>query len=72
MIAFLMIVDEILGHGLLELPLAEGNYAIEHSCLLGRTNMQSPPPDADELTQRYAVRFAAEIAEWWLPLRQLP
>jgi hypothetical protein len=25
MIAFLMIVDDVLGHGLLEVPLAEGN-----------------------------------------------
>jgi hypothetical protein len=29
MIAFLMIVDDVLGHGLLEVPLAEGNDAIE-------------------------------------------
>ncbi len=29
MIAFLMIVDDVLGHGLLEVTLAEGNDAIE-------------------------------------------
>jgi len=29
MIALAMIVDDVLGHGLLEVPLAEGNYAIE-------------------------------------------
>ena len=28
-IAFLMIVDDVLGHSLLEVPLAEGNYAIK-------------------------------------------
>ncbi len=33
------------------------------------TNQQAVPDDADDLTRRYAVRFAAEIAEWWLPLR---
>ena len=37
---------------------------------LGATKMQAVPTDADELTQRYAVRFAAQIADWWLPLRQ--
>lgn len=25
--------------------------------------------DADELTQRYAKRFAAQIAQWWMPFR---
>ena len=29
MIALAMIVDDVLGYGLLEVPLAEGNYAIE-------------------------------------------
>ena len=29
MIAFLMVVDDVLGHGLLEVTLAEGNDAIE-------------------------------------------
>ncbi len=29
MIALVMIVDDVLGHGPLEVPLAEGNYAIE-------------------------------------------
>jgi len=29
MIALVMIVDDVLGHGLLEVPLAEGNCAIE-------------------------------------------
>lgn len=33
------------------------------------TNIQAVPDDADELTRRYAKRFAAQIADWWLPLR---
>ena len=33
------------------------------------TVSQAAPEDADELTKKYAVRFAAEIADWWLPLR---
>ena len=34
------------------------------------TNSQPIPEDADELTKHYAVRTAAQIADWWLPLRQ--
>jgi hypothetical protein len=29
------------------------------------TQMQSAPPDADELTRAYTQRFAAVVAEWW-------
>jgi hypothetical protein len=27
--------------------------------------MQTPPPDADQLTIDYTNRFAAVVAEWW-------
>ena len=37
---------------------------------LGPTEMQAAPDDADELTKRYIARSAAQIADWWLPLRQ--
>lgn len=33
------------------------------------TNAQSVPETADELTKKYAVRYAPQIADWWLPLR---
>ena len=33
------------------------------------TEVQDPPDGADELTVTYTRRFAAEIADWWLPLR---
>ena len=33
------------------------------------TVSQAVSENADELTKKYAVRFAAEIADWWLPLR---
>jgi quinol monooxygenase YgiN len=33
------------------------------------TEMQDPPDGADELTVSYTQRFAAEAADWWLPLR---
>jgi len=36
---------------------------------LARTDMQTAPDGADELTQRYTERFAADVAEWWLDLR---
>jgi quinol monooxygenase YgiN len=39
---------------------------------LGPTDRQAVPDDADELTKKYAVRFAAQIADWWLPLREIP
>jgi heme-degrading monooxygenase HmoA len=29
------------------------------------TTTQPTPADADELTQKYARRFAAQVAEWW-------
>jgi quinol monooxygenase YgiN len=34
------------------------------------TNGEALPADADELTSRYARWFAAQVAEWWLPLRE--
>ena len=43
---------------------------IAGASVLAPTEMQAAPADADELTKRYAVRFAAQIADWWLPLRQ--
>ncbi len=36
---------------------------------LVRTEMQAAADDADELTQRYSERFAADVADWWLGLR---
>ena len=36
---------------------------------LGATVMQEPLPDANELTIAYSRRFAAQIADWWQPLR---
>jgi quinol monooxygenase YgiN len=33
------------------------------------TETQDAPEGADELTAAYAQRFAAEIADWWSPLR---
>ena len=33
------------------------------------TNGEPVPADADELTKRYAKWFAAQVADWWLPLR---
>jgi quinol monooxygenase YgiN len=33
------------------------------------TEHQEAAPDADDLTQRYTRRFAADVADWWLPLR---
>jgi len=33
------------------------------------TDMQEALPDADELTLAYTRRFAAKVADWWLPLR---
>lgn len=42
---------------------------IQGASVLAPTNSQAVPDDADDLTRRYAVRFAAEIADWWLPLR---
>ncbi len=38
---------------------------IEGASPLPRTASQSMPADADELTQKYARRFAAQIAAWW-------
>ena len=36
---------------------------------LPATAHQAPPPDADELTRTYAKLFAAQVADWWKPLR---
>jgi len=36
---------------------------------LPATETQPAPDDADELTKKYADRFAATVADWWLPLR---
>jgi quinol monooxygenase YgiN len=33
------------------------------------TEHQDAAPDADELTRMYTRRFAADVADWWLPLR---
>ena len=33
------------------------------------TDAQEPPADAPELVQTYARRFAAQVSDWWLPLR---
>jgi quinol monooxygenase YgiN len=33
------------------------------------TNMSPLRPDASELERLYAQRFAAEVQDWWLPLR---
>jgi quinol monooxygenase YgiN len=42
---------------------------IQGASPLAPTQPQSMPADASELTQRYAVRFAPQIADWWLALR---
>jgi len=36
---------------------------------LASTNAGEVPADSNELTKRYAERFAAQIASWWQPLR---
>ncbi len=33
------------------------------------TDGQEAPADAPELVQKYAQRFAAQVADWWLSLR---
>ncbi|MFK7919293.1 MAG: putative quinol monooxygenase [Ilumatobacter sp.] len=33
------------------------------------TIAQAAPDDADELTLKYADRYAADVADWWLALR---
>lgn len=42
---------------------------IDGASTFGPTNLQAVPDDADELTKKYAQRFAAKVADWWLPLR---
>ena len=42
---------------------------IQAASTLAPTNAQAVSDDADELTKKYAIRFAAQIADWWLPLR---
>jgi quinol monooxygenase YgiN len=36
---------------------------------LAATNAESVPDDAPELERRYAQRYAAQVASWWLGLR---
>jgi quinol monooxygenase YgiN len=38
---------------------------VDGACELAPTASQDVPDDADELTQTYARRFAAQIADWW-------
>lgn len=40
---------------------------IQGASTLPPTVSQDAPADADELTARYAKRFAAQIAAWWPP-----
>jgi quinol monooxygenase YgiN len=42
---------------------------IQGASTLPPTAPQDMPADADELTTKYAQRFAAQIAQWWAPLR---
>lgn len=42
---------------------------VQGASTLPPTEMQEPPDDADELTKRYAKRYAAHVAEWWKALR---
>ena len=42
---------------------------IRGASTLAPTKSQAVPENADELTRKYAGRFAAEIADWWLALR---
>jgi quinol monooxygenase YgiN len=42
---------------------------IQGASTLPPTQTQDIPDDADELTRRYARRFAAQIADWWSTLR---
>jgi quinol monooxygenase YgiN len=42
---------------------------IQGASTLGPTDGQAVPADADELTKSYAARYAARIADWWLPRR---
>jgi quinol monooxygenase YgiN len=42
---------------------------IQGASTLPPTAPQDMPADADELMTKYAQRFAAQIAQWWAPLR---
>lgn len=42
---------------------------IATSSPLTATNVQPAADDADDLTVLYTDRFAATVADWWLPLR---
>jgi quinol monooxygenase YgiN len=42
---------------------------IQGASPLPPTDRQDAPAGADELTQKYTRRFAAQVAEWWLALR---
>ena len=40
---------------------------IQGASTLPPTASQDTPADADELTARYAKRFATQVADWWPP-----
>lgn len=42
---------------------------IESASELGSTDMQELPADASDLARRYHALFAADVRDWWLPLR---
>lgn len=42
---------------------------IDGAADLVATEMQEAPDGADDLTQRYTDRFAADVADWWLSQR---
>jgi quinol monooxygenase YgiN len=42
---------------------------IQGASTLRPTNRQDMPAGSDELTTRYAARYAAQIADWWQSLR---
>ena len=42
---------------------------IQGSSPLTPTDAQDAPADASELVRTYARRYAAQVADWWLPLR---
>jgi len=42
---------------------------IQGSSPLTPTDAQDAPADASELERTYARRYAAQVADWWLPLR---
>jgi len=42
---------------------------IEGSSPLVPTTAQTLPDGATELMQKYSIRFAPQVADWWVPLR---